>query len=135
MFGSLSPDRSPAWGKMSVGQMLEHCARFNELCLGRIRPGWPIRLLARCLGPLFLRKLMGKSATEGPRELATLPQIRVVDPVDFAAAQARLQDAILGLRDLPAGHRHPLYGMMSGDDVRTLARYHMGHHAHQFRLW
>ena len=135
MFRSLQPETAPAWGKMDAAQMLAHCANFNELCLGKVKVGAPLRWIARLLGPLFLKSLMKKAATDGPRNLKTLDQIRVTGDVAFATAQERLQESIQSIASVQDGHRHPLYGPMRAVDVHALARHHMGHHAHQFRLW
>ncbi len=138
LFQGMPGDRAPTWGKMNAGQMLEHCHRFNELCLGRVKVSLPIRWIARLIGPMFLRKLLPKSPKDGPKNLRTLEPIRVdsMDAVDVESARARLLASIDALLALPAtGHRHPLYGPMDAAQVHGLAAHHMGHHAHQFGLW
>ena len=36
--GNLSPDSTPLWGKMAVGQMLAHCNVAYEFCFDNIHP-------------------------------------------------------------------------------------------------
>lgn len=137
LFQEMPADRTPSWGKMNAGQMLEHCQRFNELCLGKVKVALPIRWIARLIGPMFLRKLLARSPKDGPKNLRTLEPIRVdTRDVEVEPARAQLIASIDALRALPAtGHRHPLYGAMDAEHVHVLAAHHMGHHAHQFGLW
>ncbi|MEM6572017.1 MAG: hypothetical protein AAF957_26615, partial [Planctomycetota bacterium] len=59
----LQADTTPRWGKMNAPQMVRHSARFTDLYLGRIPVALPIRLLARLIGPIFLRKVLRGSPT------------------------------------------------------------------------
>ena len=134
-FAALAADRTPQWGVMDAGQMLEHCSGFNRLCLGEVEVGRGIRWVARVVGPLLLRWFLRKSPRQAPRNLKTLDPIRAPDTVDFAAARDRLLASIEGIAAIEDGHPHPLYGRMRAVDVQALARHHMAHHAHQFGLW
>ena len=135
LFAQLPADRAPDWGQMDASRMLEHCRRFNDLCLGRVRVGRGVRILARLIGPMFIKRFVRNSALRSPRSLRTLDAIRVVDPTEIEAARAALLNSIDEIAAVADGHRHPLYGSMRAVDVRNLARHHMAHHAHQFRLW
>jgi hypothetical protein len=132
----LEADRRPRWGKMNAPQMLRHCRTFHELCLGRVKVSWPIRVLAGLLGPVFLRRLFGRSPLEAPRNLTTLGPLRA-DPaleLDFEAERDALLRSIDEIEAVADGHRHPLYGTMRAADVRNLARHHLAHHCNQFGL-
>ncbi len=131
---ALPAEARPRWGRMNAAQMLAHCDAFHRLCLGEVRVGLPVRLLARAIGPLFLRRFLRKSPREAPRNLRTLEPLRQADGVtpDFDAVRARLREGVAALQALEDGHRHPLYGPMASTSVRDLARHHMAHHANQF---
>lgn len=133
---TLPPDRAPRWGRMDAAQMLRHCRVFCELCLGRVPVATPVRWLARVLGPWFLRRLLGKSPTQAPKNLGTLPALRARpgQPLDFDAERRALLAALDEIQALAGSHRHPLYGAMRAEDVQALVRHHTAHHANQFGL-
>ena len=132
---ALEPDATPRWGVMGPAAMVAHCVAFADLCLGRVPVSWPLRCVARLLGPWFVRRLVSRSVQQAPRGMTTLRQLRTDGGgVDLAAAQAELSERWRALQALPAEHRHPLYGRMRSQDVRALVRHHTAHHANQFGL-
>lgn len=131
-----SADTPARWGRMSCPQMIRHCRRFIELYLGRAAVPWPTRLLARLLGPIFLRKTLAKSPTATPRNLTTLPALRTGagDEPDFARERELLLTALAEVGGLTGTCAHPLYGEMAAEDIVALIRHHTAHHANQFGL-
>ena len=129
-------DTPARWGRMSCPQMIRHCHRFIELYLGRVAVPWPTRVLARLLGPIFLRRTLGKSPTATPRNLTTLPALRARagDDPDFVRERELLLAALEEVAGLTGTCAHPLYGEMAADDVVALIRHHTAHHANQFGL-
>tara|TARA_R110002111_G_scaffold67263_3_gene109417 strand:- start:743 stop:1138 length:396 start_codon:yes stop_codon:yes gene_type:complete len=120
---------------MQAAQMTRHCRVFVDLCLGRVPVALPIRILARILGPIFLRRLLAKSPTLAPKNLKTLKPLRIRDAgVSLAVEREQLSATFDELEALPAKHRHPLYGEMRKEDVIALVRSHTAHHANQFGL-
>jgi len=135
-FERLAPDARAGWGRMNAPAMLEHCLRFNEIYLGRRRPAWPIRLLARLLAGPFLERALRTSPREMKRGIRTLPSLRVdpeaADGSAFEDTRARLLstfDEIDGIRGVWA---HPLYGRIDAEVGKAVARHHAAHHLHQF---
>ncbi|MCK5941906.1 MAG: DUF1569 domain-containing protein [Planctomycetes bacterium] len=134
-FDRLEPASRPRWGRMDAAQMLLHCRTFVDLCLGRVPVALPMRLLARALGPLFLRRLFARSPKEAPKDLTTLKPLRMdAAQADLDTARRELGQRFDELEALPAQHRHPLYGRMRRQDVIALVRHHTAHHANQFGL-
>jgi hypothetical protein len=134
-FDRLEPTSKPRWGRMNAPQMLLHCRTFVDLCLGRVPVGLPVRLLARLIGPMFLRRMLAKSPRQAPKDLTTLKPLRTGDAqVDLDGARRDLAARFDELEALPAEHRHPLYGRMRKQDVIALVRHHTAHHANQFGL-
>lgn len=136
MFDRLGPEQAPRWGRMDAAQMLRHCRRFHELCLGRVAVPWWLRRVAGLLGPLFLRRLCRRSPRDAPRNLTTLAPLRAEAgrALDFVAERRALLATLDEIGAVADGHRHPLYGRMRAVDVQTLARHHLAHHANQFGL-
>ena len=135
-FDRLQASDEPRWGRMRAAQMTKHCRVFVELCLGNVKVGWPIRILARLLGPLFLRRLLPRSPLEAPKNVKTLPALRADDAeeLDLDTERRLLAGAFDAVEALPGEHRHPLYGAMRRADVAALIRHHTAHHANQFGL-
>lgn len=134
-FDQLQPSSKPRWGRMNAPQMLAHCRAFVDLCLGRVKVGWPVRVLAGLLGPMFLRRLLVKSPKQAPKDLTTLKPLRTADAdIDLGAVRRELAQRFDELEALPLEHRHPLYGRMRKQDVIAVVRHHTAHHANQFGL-
>lgn len=53
-------DITPRWGKMSCAEMLKHCNNFINLYIGEISAPLSIRLLARLMGKVFLKRIIKK---------------------------------------------------------------------------
>lgn len=132
----LTTDHARRWGRMTAAQMTRHCRTFVELCLGRVRTGLAVRLLARALGPWFLRRMLRRSPQLAPKNLGTLPVLRTgdADGLDLDEERASLLRTFEELRAAPDPLRHPLYGTMRRDDVIGLVRHHTAHHLNQFGL-
>ena len=135
-FRSLTPTAAPRWGRMNAAQMTRHCRVFVELCLGRVRVGWLVRVLARALGPMMLRRMMRKSPTEAPKNLTTLAPLRAADgeKLDLDVERDALFAALDDLTAAPDPMQHPLYGAMPRGSVEALVRHHTAHHVNQFGL-
>ncbi|MEL6904931.1 MAG: DinB family protein [Planctomycetota bacterium] len=138
--GALTADTPRRFGTMDAAAMLEHCARFVDLYLGRVRVGAPIRFAARALGPLFLKRILRGSPAKTPRNLRTLGSLKVEGPdgessrASFEAARERLRAGFADVTALEGEVRHVLYGRMDASAVRDLVRHHTAHHFHQFGL-
>ncbi|QDV04657.1 hypothetical protein Poly30_01480 [Planctomycetes bacterium Poly30] len=132
----LDPGTVPAWGKLNAASMLEHCARFVDLYLGRLTVSRPVRIMARLLGPLFLKRVLAKSPTATPRNLRTLGEIQVSPSAAaaFEPAAERLRSGLFELKGLSGVCRHVLYGQVEAETLKALVRHHTAHHFHQFGL-
>ncbi len=133
---SLASDQAPRWGTMDAAAMLEHCASFVDLYLGRVRVGQPVRMIARLIGPIFLRKVMAKSPTATPKNLRTLSEIKTKagGAVDLGPAKERLRAGLEEVRVMDGVQAHVLYGASEAESLRSLVRHHTAHHFHQFGL-
>ena len=137
-FQRLTADTPARWGTLDAAGMLEHVARFNELYLGRRRPSWMIRTLARVFAGPFLKKFLGASPFEMERGMKTLPDIRVdpsaVDPSGFEDARTRVIGTLDELDAIRGAWDHPLYGRIDAETGKGMARHHAAHHLNQFGL-
>ncbi|MHA8073900.1 DUF1569 domain-containing protein [Aquirufa sp. HETE-40SA] len=125
---------SPAlWGKMTVGQMLSHCAVPYEQVLGTNTDQPP--LLMRLILTLFLKKSM---VNEVPykRNLPTAPSFIRTDKYDFSKEKDSLKNYIktiqeMGAEKLAATPSLSL-GSLSATEWNNLLYKHIDHHLAQF---
>ncbi len=137
-FARLAPDTPARWGTMDAPAMLEHCLRFNEIYLGRRRPAWPIRILARLFAGPFLKRALATSPREMKRGIRTLPALKVdpgaIDASDVEATRTRLLSTFDEIDAVRGRWDHPLYGRIEAEVGKAMARHHAAHHLHQFGL-
>lgn len=137
-FERLSPEATPRWGTLDATGMLEHCARFNELYMGRRGAPLPVRVLARLFSGLAVRKFTGASPFEMQHGMKTLSAIRVdpssADQDTFEATRARLLATLDDLDAIEGTWAHPLYGRIDAESGKAMARSHAAYHLHQFGL-
>lgn len=137
-FERLAPDTTARWGTMDAPAMLEHCLRFNEIYLGRRRPAWPIRILARLFAGPFLKRALATSPREMKRGIRTLPALKVdpgaIEASDFEDTRTRLLSTFDEIDAVDGRWNHPLYGRIEAERGKAMARHHAAHHLHQFGL-
>ena len=73
IFEDIDPVGYPRWGKMNRVQMVKHCRGFIDLYQRRIQVNFLIRMLARLIGGVFLKKVLTKSPLEAPKDMGTIP--------------------------------------------------------------
>jgi len=132
---NISFDSQPKWGKMNSSEMCKHCNNFISLYLGEVSIPLHIRILARLFGGIFLKKLISKSPKETPKNLSTLPSIRVEkQELDFSIEHSELLESLARIETMSGIIQHPLYGSMVAEDALSLIRHHTAHHFNQFGL-
>lgn len=126
----------PLWGNMNAAQMLLHCSQFMDLYLGRVQlPIW-VRWVSRTMGPRYLRSFLVKPLGSTPRNMGTLPALRMGPDlhVDFEEGQCRFLEGLSLVESLEGVVLHPMYGPMKAEDAQALVRHHTAHHFCQFGL-
>ena len=126
---SLRPESAGLWGRMDVAQMLAHCAEVLEVTHGKPLHGTP--WLIRLMGPVIKRLIL----IEGPyrRNSPTHYQYVITDTRDFERERARLLAVPDALRAAgPRAIRHPIFGLMTAEEVGWSAYRHLDHHLQQF---
>jgi hypothetical protein len=127
----ISADNKAHWGKMSVSQMLAHCAIGLETPFGADRK-------QGLMGKIFGK--MGKKSTLKPEPfkqgLPTDPSFIVKDQRQFEKEKARLE---ANIKKFVAGgpnaitcKKHPFFGDFSTNDWAFLMHKHLDHHFRQF---
>jgi hypothetical protein len=125
----LTKTTKPAWGKMSVDQMLWHVNQAMDASLGRVHLTQDRAPLPRALiRTIVLYVPWTKNA---PTNKGFIPQTAH----DFDAELARCRALISEISALPieqAPAPHPMFGQMTGRQQSHLHAKHLDHHLRQF---
>lgn len=130
----LRPDSARQWGRMSVAQMLAHCAMTVEMALGESSP-LPRHPLGRLIGGLVKRSLLVKGRPLG-RNARTHPSVLVEDDRYLEQERGRLERAIDRFANGGPGactrHPHFFFGPMTPIEWSAFMYVHLDHHLRQF---
>ena len=131
---SLTAQTPGLWGKMSIAQMLKHCAIPYKAIMdnGNIKKGhWYIRIIAK----LFFKKSM-VNEVDYPHNLPTAKHFITHDQPDFSSSRELLKNAI---RESHAkgetfyeGRVHPWIGQLTAREWSNMLYKHLDHHLRQF---
>jgi hypothetical protein len=129
----LNPQSKGLWGKMTVGQMLSHCAVPYEQILGinTIQPPLFMRIILK----LFLKKSM---VNEVPykQNLPTAPSFIRTEKYDFEKEKLGLKGHIKTIQEMGteklASTPSLSLGMLSATEWNNLLYKHIDHHLTQF---
>ena len=131
---SLSPLSPPLWGRMTVSQMLEHCAvAYRPLLTGRFAK--PAPFLKRLFARLFMKRYMVGKRNYG-KNLPTSQQFVINGEPEFMRARDNLKDLLSQVHGFgPARFKdfeHPLLGRLTPKQWSNMLYKHLDHHLRQF---
>jgi hypothetical protein len=128
---ALTPDATPRWGRMTVAQMLAHCADALRNATGEL----PIALRPMPLARTRLVKWLMIDVVPFPKGAPTAKELLRKDVVDIE----RERVALLALLERFAPDHapvswapHPLFGTLTPAEWGRLAHKHLDHHLRQF---
>ncbi len=129
---SLTADTAPQWGKMTVAQMLSHCAIALEQAVNS--QGTKQSFFGKIATPFIRTSLLGEKPFR--KNSPTGPGLVIVGDRDFQTEQKRLTEAIQGFvaagPDELAKATHSLFGTLSGKEWGEFMHKHLDHHLGQF---
>ncbi len=128
----LNGTSTPLWGKMTVGQMVQHCQKPLHVADGTL-------LLKRSLIGFLFGKMAKKSFiknAEIKKNLPTAPEFKIVDLSDFEKERRILSDLVTKFGQqgpaVIANKTHPFFGTMNDEEWGVLQYKHLDHHLKQF---
>lgn len=130
---NLSAESKPQWGRMSVGQMLAHCAEIGEVFTGdKALLNTPF--IAKLFKGLIRKGVLNE--TPYKRSLQTHPQYKVTADKSFDRERSRLLANLAAFhsedQDAAAQRVHPLFGTMTPAERGWAVYKHLDHHLTQF---
>lgn len=129
---NLRPDAQPLWGKMSVTDMLFHCALINNQILNNQKEPRAPRLKERFLKPVFyVLNRFPKGIKSGDKYLPLKTDVLVFNQQLNAFIESmhrfkNYQQPITGI--------HPIFGPLKNNEWRKFVLLHMDHHLRQFNV-
>jgi len=118
------------WGKMTVFQMVKHCALWEDMMLNGTKYKWAL------VGRLFGKRVLKGILKDGAPLRRNTPSIRELIITGDGAVSVQ-KEKWIGLieehgRRFNAGFVHPFFGRMTRDETGVLAYKHSDHHLRQF---
>lgn len=119
------------WGKMNVGQMLEHCARAEEVYLGKVY--YKRTLLGLLFGKMALKNML-KDDSPVRRNMPTKPEFIVTEcDKDVEIGKERWIALIKSYEQYAEpGFVHFFFGPMTKEQLGYFVYKHADHHLRQF---
>ena len=128
----LTPDRSPAWGRMNAPEMVCHVSDAFRMALGdlAVRPRkLPLRY------PVIKQLII--YLVPFPRGAPTAPELRSRVPAEWGGEVGTLRTLVNRFAERStddAWPAHPAFGRFSGRAWGVLAYKHADHHFRQFGI-
>jgi len=132
---NLTPDSTPAWGKMNVAQMLAHCNVTYEMDLEDIhpKPGFVMKMFLKLL---VKKNVVGEKPY--PKNSRTAPQFLKTDECEFDKEKSRLINYINQVQKLGENHYHNKeshgFGPLTSTEYSNMFYKHLDHHLTQFQV-
>lgn len=131
----LTPKSTPAWGKMSVDQMLAHCNVAYELIYENKHP--KPNALKKWMLKAFLKGIIVNEKPYKPGN-PTAPEFLIKDAKNFEAEKARLIAYIQRTQQLGGAHfdqkESHSFGKLSTIEWNNMLYKHLDHHLRQFNV-
>ncbi|MFD2827265.1 DUF1569 domain-containing protein [Leeuwenhoekiella polynyae] len=127
---NLSPESTAQWGKMNVGQMLNHCQKPLEIAIYNKDFGLKSNFLIRS----FFKKPMYDDSTFR-KNMPTPKRFKVSEFKDFSTEKERLKSLIesfYSLKNKKDWTPHPVFGNFTPEQWGKMQYKHLDHHFRQF---
>ena len=128
---SLNENSKPQWGKMTVSQMIKHCAQWDEMAFGKKL--YKQSMLGRLFGKWALKDMLKDVPVK--RNLPTVPSFVIKDTLDFSNEKNKWIGLISDYSTYAnPGFTHPFFGTITREQTGIIAYKHMDHHLRQFNV-
>jgi hypothetical protein len=125
----LNEHSTPQWGEMTVYQMIKHCAKWEDMLLGKTV--YKQSFLGKLVGKFALKDILKDEPLK--HNLPTVPSFKMTGYGDVSVAKKEWLDLLDQHNGrTPAGFMHPFFGMLTADQAGRMAYKHIDHHLTQF---
>ena len=135
----LNEDSNPNWGIMNSSQMLYHCNKYIEVCLGIKKIYFVNRILFRVFFRYFFLqylKYLEFDITKFKKNSKTLKFFKSYPlSIDFNNEKERLIENLNKVQNIDVKTtQHQLYGYISSNLFKKLITFHTLYHFNQFGI-
>jgi hypothetical protein len=131
---NLTPEATPSWGKMSVGQMCTHCQMPLEIAMEKRtltgkKPGFMKRLVFKLYKPLMYND------KPWSQNLPTVRDFIVKEDKNVATEKVKLQELVSEFHQYKEAKEwpsHPMFGNFTAEQWGKMQYKHLDHHLNQF---
>jgi len=125
----LDKDTTAQWGTMTVYQMIKHCAKWDDMLLGKTL--YKQSFLGKIVGKFALKDMMKDESAK--HNLPTVPSFKITGDGDVEAAKKEWLSLLEEYtRKTPVGFMHPFFGQLTAEQAGQMAYKHVDHHLRQF---
>lgn len=130
----LSSLHKAQWGKMTVEQMVRHCAQCEEYYLGKRKVSRSF--IGRFLGGLALKSILKNETSQLGKNAPTASLFKVTGQItDLNEEKEKWKTLIRQYENFPSDHfTHWFFGKMTKDQVGQFVYKHTDHHLRQFKV-
>ncbi|WP_423148066.1 DUF1569 domain-containing protein [Rubrolithibacter danxiaensis] len=128
---TINKESTAQWGKMNVGQMLEHCTRWEDMMHGRKK--FKRVFLGYLFGKIALRTIL-KDESPLRRSTPTIPDFVVKETRDdIETLKTKWILLIEEYENFSNSYLiHPFFGRITKEQIGYLVYKHTDHHLRQF---
>lgn len=129
---TLNEESKAQWGRMTIGQMLRHCALCEEYYMGNFEV--KRSLLGRIVGKMAINSMLKNERVPFPKNSVAPAQFRVAENIDQIEEE---KQKWLALMNKYANYNndhftHWFFGKMSKEQLGQFVYKHSDHHLKQF---
>lgn len=130
---SLNQENKAAWGQMTVGQMVKHCALCEEYYHGNLVVSKSF--LGRLIGRVVINKMLKDDQSMLQKNTPTAPQFRVQNDIANLELEKEQWKSLIGQYAFfeKEYFTHWFFGKMSKEQLGQFIYKHCDHHLRQFR--
>lgn len=125
----LDKNSKPKWGKMSVYQMLRHCAMWEEMLLEKQL--YKQAFIGKLFGKIALKNMLSDKPVK--QNMPTVPSFVITGEGDIETEKKKWI-ALIKEHDgrTNNGFVHPFFGKLTAGEAGCMAYKHTDHHLRQF---
>jgi hypothetical protein len=126
----ITPETTPAWGRMNAAQMMAHCTEIIEVSDGKPLENTPF--IARLFKGYIKKMVVGPKPF--PKNTKTHPQyVQTGSKKDFENEKQRLLNALASMKEKEGEKtEHVLFGVLTPEEKGWSQYKHLDHHLTQF---
>ena len=129
---TLNENNTAQWGKMTIYQMIKHCALWEEMALSKKK--YKRAFIGRLFGKMALKGLI-KDDRPLARNAPTIPELKIKEKKGNVASERTKWIALIQeyAHFSNPDFVHPFFGKVTKEQIGYLAYKHADHHLRQFK--